>query len=819
MSSDIHYLKKELYELVQKDSTIFEFLQSGSLDGVWYWDLENPENEWMSPHFWITLGYNPDNKRHLASEWQNLINSDDLQVAISNFEAHCSDPNHPYDQIVRYRHKDGSTVWVRCRGVAIRDKAGKPIRMLGAHTDITPQKKAEESLLENKEYLSTLFNSTLNGIMVIDAENHIITDVNQTAVEIIGLSQEKIIGQECHHFICSAERGKCPISDLGQTIDESERQLFSSYGTKSVIKTVKPISFNGKAYYIESFIDISDRKKTESALSESELKYRNLFESSIDALFLIDVNTGKIVDCNESALKLHQIENREKFIGLTLYEISPEFQPNGLSSKKLSMDFIKKAYQEGSAEFEWIHLKRDETEFPVLVTLSGMNIGSEAVVLAVNRDLTEIKYAAAKREKLITELQEALETLQRYERIISSTPDFISLVDKQYVYRLVNDAYLKTFNKKREDILNKSLPDLLGQDFFEKNSKPNLDRAFRGETVTVEQTLSIPGKSNIHLAMTYHPVKNKDGAIDYVSLDARDITELKSFSDRLDLATDVGGIGIWEWNLSTNELIWDDTMLELYKVQPGEFSEAYDAWRSRVHPEDLELAEEGLAKAIEKTTDFASEFRIIWPDGQIRHIKAAASVSMNEKGKAIRMIGVNSDITQNRELELELRMLATTDPLTGAHNRRYFMDRAKEEFDRSKRYEIPMTALMIDIDHFKTINDNHGHSVGDEVLKNLVSDCIEELRGTDLFGRIGGEEFSVILPQTDVDRGWTIADRLRKRLSQSIIEADGNQIKYTISAGLVAIQPDDNTIEDILKRADLALYSAKNNGRNRVEKG
>lgn len=132
-----HYLKQELYELVKSDSKIFDFIQKGSLDGMWYWDLENPENEWMSEKFWSELGYDPTQMEHKASAWQEIINQDDLSVAIDNFNKHCADPTYPYDQIVRYTHKDNSTVYIRCRGLAIRDDEGKPIRMLGAHNNIT----------------------------------------------------------------------------------------------------------------------------------------------------------------------------------------------------------------------------------------------------------------------------------------------------------------------------------------------------------------------------------------------------------------------------------------------------------------------------------------------------------------------------------------------------------------------------------------------------------------------------------------------------------------------------------------------------------
>ncbi|MCG8556596.1 MAG: PAS domain-containing protein [Proteobacteria bacterium] len=158
------YLKKELYDMVRRDPTIFEFIQAGSLDGIWYWDLENTENEWMSPRFWQVFGYDPAEKKHLTSEWQSMIHPDDLKLALENFRKHCDDPDHPYDQTVRYRHKDGSTVWVRCRGLVIRDSAGKPIRMLGAHTEVTKREQTLQALRASEERLAHAQDATSLGM-------------------------------------------------------------------------------------------------------------------------------------------------------------------------------------------------------------------------------------------------------------------------------------------------------------------------------------------------------------------------------------------------------------------------------------------------------------------------------------------------------------------------------------------------------------------------------------------------------------------------------------------------------------------------------
>ena len=193
-----NYLKKELYELIKTDERIFDFIQESSLDGLWYWDLENPENEWMNPKFWSVLGYNPDEMPHKSSAWQNIINQDDFKIAIENFTEHCENPNHPYDQIVRYTHKNGSIVWIHCRGMAIRDKNGIPIRMLGVHHDISEIIKKEQEFVQTKNRLEkkeelyrTTFEDAAVGIAHVDL-NGCFINVNNKYCNITGYSKEEL---------------------------------------------------------------------------------------------------------------------------------------------------------------------------------------------------------------------------------------------------------------------------------------------------------------------------------------------------------------------------------------------------------------------------------------------------------------------------------------------------------------------------------------------------------------------------------------------------------------------------------------------------
>lgn len=274
-----NYLKKELYELTKNDTKIFEFIQSGSLDGIWYWDLEDSENEWMSPKFWDTLGYDPKEKKHMASEWQNIIFKEDLNLAFSNFEKHCADPSYPYDQIVRYKHKNGSTVWIRCRGLAIRDQNGKPIRMLGAHTDITDLKETEKKYSRLMKEYEKVFNGTQDAMFLIKVTlngefryiRNNLSHQNKTGISLEQLrnsSPQELLGKETGDIVASNYQ-KCVDSKHSMTYEE---ELWLPAGQRIWLTTLTPIIEEDIcSYIVGSAEDITERKKLELELK----KYAN----------------------------------------------------------------------------------------------------------------------------------------------------------------------------------------------------------------------------------------------------------------------------------------------------------------------------------------------------------------------------------------------------------------------------------------------------------------------------------------------------------------------------------------------------------------
>jgi len=278
-----NYLKNELYNLINNDTSIFEFIQSGSLDGIWYWDLENPEVEWMSPKFWETLGYNPEEKKHLASEWQDIIFLDDLKLATKNFEKHCADPHHPYDQIVRYIHKNGHTIWIRCRGLAIRDRNGKAIRMLGAHTDITDLKSAEKEISRLTEEYEKVFNGTQDAMFLISVfengeflyiRNNLAHQIKTGILleQIMNKSPQELLGKELGDIV-SENYKKCVVNRKSITYEEN---LSLPGGDYIWLTTLTPIIEGTKvSHIVGSATDITERKKLELEL-EKQANYDKL---------------------------------------------------------------------------------------------------------------------------------------------------------------------------------------------------------------------------------------------------------------------------------------------------------------------------------------------------------------------------------------------------------------------------------------------------------------------------------------------------------------------------------------------------------------
>ena len=199
-----------------------------------------------------------------------------------------------------------------------------------------------------------------------------------------------------------------------------------------------------------------------------------------------------------------------------------------------------------------------------------------------------------------------------------------------------------------------------------------------------------------------------------------------------------------------------------------------------------------------------------------RTYQVTCSSLKNRRGKSLgRLINLH-DISRMKELQDKLEILSVRDSLTGLYNRRYLNEFTTKEIGRTKAIGDDLSVIMLDLDHFKRVNDTWGHAVGDIVLKSVASICLATVREGDVVGRLGGEEILLVLPHTVLDEALDIAERLRTAIEKSEVAFEGQSIRVTASFGAASICTSRSELKDLLIMADLALYRAKEAGRNRV---
>ncbi len=309
---------------------------------------------------------------------------------------------------------------------------------------------------------------------------------------------------------------------------------------------------------------------------------------------------------------------------------------------------------------------------------------------------------------------------------------------------------------------------------------------------------------------------------------------LQRLSRRLELALDASKVGVWELNLETDELVWDDRMRELYDVPDTVKKPDVDVWRGTLHPDDAQRAEAEFEEALRSRGQYRSDFRVVSRKGAVRHIRAKAAV--HDVGNAPRIIGLNWDVTadvklqdalkqaksemEQRNAELEatkakIEHMALHDSLTGLPNRRFLDIELSGSATGSKRGRSARALLIVDLDRFKQINDTFGHAAGDALLIHVSEALRSLIRPTDFVARIGGDEFVIVCRQyTDATYLTGLAESIVEHMREPMIH-NGNECRFGVSIGISTAEYGIDEASQLLVNADLALYQAKSTGRNR----
>jgi len=254
-------------------------------------------------------------------------------------------------------------------------------------------------------------------------------------------------------------------------------------------------------------------------------------------------------------------------------------------------------------------------------------------------------------------------------------------------------------------------------------------------------------------------------------------------------------------------------------------------------PEDVERITAEVFAAIEHQGYWTGEIKKVAKDQSIGWIESSVIPIFDEQNQPIGALGINRDITQRREIQQELlvanenlqsqlqeieilqeklREQATLDPLTGLYNRRYLIDMMQREIARAKREDIPISVAIMDLDHFKDINDTFGHKGGDAVLEAMAELFLSHVRASDIVCRYGGEEFIFLMPGASIDTAAERMEELRKLIEEKAIIHNDKAIPVTVSIGVASYPIHGDNDESLLLEADNMLYNSKRNGRNQV---
>lgn len=561
-------------------------------------------------------------------------------------------------------------------------------------------------------------------------------------------------------------------------------------------------------------------KQLREQLNKAKLerdKYKKLFDISADALSIIDLGTGRFIECNQSAIDMHGVESSSKFLNLTPSDLSPEFQPCGRRSDEMAGEYIGNTITEGSQVFQWTHTRLDGTTFPCLVSLTYIALDEQNHILAIGRDISELVHT---QNQLDIAESDASRLKRAYSEEKEKFEKFVDLATVGIAINNISDGSFEFVNQEFSKITGYSIEELNQMDYwqltpisYEKQEQAQL------ESLAEHGHYGPYLKEYIHKNGTNVPVllsgikitdRNDETVIWSVVQDMtlqkeneQKIQEAKEKADalalRMQLANDSAEIGIWEWNLRTGELNWDEWMYKLYGINESEFSGAYEAWVNSVHPDDIDSAKSALETAIRGEGVYDPEFRVVHPNGDIKVIKASAEVIRDTDGKAVKVIGVNYDVTEkvNAIQVLYEAKLAAENAV-----------KAKSDFLANMSHEIrtPMNAILGGLQllqdtklsrELKTVLSNASFSA--QSLLTIINDILDyskiesnnlqlehiqfsltevlESVKYDLDGQVSNKQVQFIVNKGERYKDYWLGDLVR--VKQIILNLASNAVKFT----------------------------------------
>ncbi|MGM0693645.1 MAG: PAS domain-containing protein [Pseudomonadota bacterium] len=562
--------------------------------------------------------------------------------------------------------------------------------------------------------------------------------------------------------------------------------------------------------------DVTREMAEQQRLSSTLMLHRRFIESAPDPIFLVRVQPDDtfVFRYNNPAHRLQTGIPLEALRNQTPDTLLDPPQAAAVKAHYLECVRLKRPVQYE----ERLNLPAGVRDWQTMLVPVEDAAGKVIELAAIARDITPIKEAERKSRGAFESLDQLLQASPVVIYECQPTPELIPIYISSSVERLT--GYARS--------------ELLGRPAWQTMLHPD-----DAPMIMAKVKAMLAGEGPIQLN---YRLRHRDGHYLQVQSEKRlicdeeghpvkvvgailDITLSFRLSQRLEkLAEQLPGF-IYQYQLSPEGKgcfpYASRTSLAIYGVTPDELAHNDEAAFSTIHPDDQAKVKAAIEASAETLTHWHCEYRVMPPKGHELWVEGNATPERLEDD-SVMWHGYISDVSERKRLQLELeesearfRQLATVDMLTGAPNRRHFMHCLEAELTRVKRHEVDACLVMFDADHFKRINDTYGHAAGDDMLKALVSTGRKQLRTPDLLGRLGGEEFAILLPDTSLEGAVTLAERFRQAVAAMQVTSDDASIRMTISLGVAGLSAKD-TSDSAMERADKALYSAKTSGRDRV---
>ena len=583
----------------------------------------------------------------------------------------------------RYKHKNGT--FVTLAWSAIFNTSGKMLH--GVAKDITQQKAYHEQLVQSEERYKAL-SENANHIILTHNFDGKITYANQFGLDFMNLPKEQVIGTDIKLLVQNIEdleKMQQRIKDFMSgdfKVHQYELNITLPSGDKKILEVIgSPIKLNNK---IDSVLltayDITEREKSRLELADSETKLKNIIENSTN-LFYTHTVDNKITFVSPRVKEFLGYEPEEVMENWT------DFITDNPINRK-AFENTDKAIQTGQRQptYEIEMQRKDGKKIIVEVREAPVVVNGEVEsIVGSLADITE-------RKKSENKLRESEEKLRL---AIDNSPLGITINDMEGNFVSVNKAYEKMVGYSKDELQGMKFFDLTHPDYLPKNRElfDNMATNKEPDFVIEKKYIHKNGKL-IDVRIHAGSIKDENGKPLFGMALTEDITErikaeenILSISRRLQLSTESANIGIWEFDLKKNVLNWDSRMFELYGITPDNFGSTYDAWQKGVHPDDRKRTDKETQDAIAGIKDFHTQFRVIWPNGQVRHVEAHAIVTRDQDDKPKSMIGVNWDITAIKNTEINL---------INAKLKAEESDRLKSAFLSNMSHEIrtPMNGIL-----------------------------------------------------------------------------------------------------------------------------